>query len=287
MMTRTLAITAMVVGWSCSADAQPSGASISGQGQSAVAAAEALADQVLSRVNASASHGSTPGIVARTRAFYDVLRSEAAEFEPVPGYGSEAASPGVTVASVASLLAEPGGRSIATAQAGDTATVLDSRGQWRKVILDSGAVGWLRQSDLRSPGPAGPLTSSRHDAISATIRYPEEASTAAAIRRMASGQVSALANLCARSVREALGWGLGDAAQWADRLPAKGFTKRPAGQAAQPGDIVVWPFTFGSARRQHIGFAVEHDGRVVLLSNLNGRIRLSSMSPGYSAFAPK
>jgi hypothetical protein len=117
----------------------------------------------------------------------------------------------------------------------------------------------------------------------ADITFPMQAATANAIRRITSGKVSAQPNRCARTMREALGWGLGDAHEWL-RLPDVGFMSRPPGYAAQPGDIVVWPFTYGSHGCQHIGIAVGTQEGVELLSNLCGHICLSPLKPGYSAF---
>jgi len=116
-----------------------------------------------------------------------------------------------------------------------------------------------------------------------TVIFSAQAATAGAIRRMAQGQVSSEPNFCARTLREALGWGLGDAAQWVT-LPTRGYRERPAGSNPQPGDILVWPFTFGSRNRQHVGVAVGTSAGPRLLSNLNGRIRLSRLLPGYRAF---
>jgi hypothetical protein len=50
------------------------------------------------------------------------------------------------------------------------------------------------------------------------------------------------------------------------------------------GDIVVWPLTFGSRNSQHIGFAVESNGGVKLLSNLSGNLCVSKLATGYAAF---
>jgi hypothetical protein len=63
--------------------------------------------------------------------------------------------------------------------------------------------------------------------------------------------------------------------------------QRAPDEKPQPGDILVWPFTFGADGSQHVGFAVERDGQVMLLSNLSGRIRLSAALPGHVAFAPQ
>ncbi len=113
--------------------------------------------------------------------------------------------------------------------------------------------------------------------------YPKHAETASAIRRMARGEVSSIYNRCAGTMREALGWGLGDAHDWT-ALPEQGFQQRPAGAAAQPGDIVVWPFTYGSRNSQHIGIAVGTDAGMRLLSNLSGNLGLSRLVSGYRAY---
>ena len=287
MMNRMLAfLAALVVG--CATFAQRPGSVISSQGARAVQSAEALARTVEARVNAAA--GAKPGVavVARARAFYDVLRSERTEFAP-----TLSANPPVDAARLSgdtSLLAKPGGAPVARAGGDAEVTVLDESGGWRKVMTAKGAIGWVPSQAIRYPNlapDAGPLTTSTHARIAATILYPEGASTAAAIRRMASGQVSAVPNRCAGSMREALGWGLGDAHVWATGLPQRGYIQRGPGELAQPGDIIVWPFTFGSRSRQHIGFAVEQGGKVVLLSNLSGSIVLSQILPGYLAFAPR
>ncbi len=286
-MTRTVSVV-ISVALSAAALAQRPGSTVSSQGTHAVQSAEALARTIEARVNAAASVRSGTGVVPRVRAFYDVLRSEE------PNMGPAVASPSdtqqsSTLASRASLLASPGGEALAQVDAGTGVTTLDTSGAWRKVIADSGAIGWIRSSAIRRPSlapDAGPLTSSTLSRINATILYPQDSSTAAAIRKMAAGQVSSIPNRCAGSMREALGWGLGDAHQWMG-LDKRGFIKREPGEPTQPGDIVVWPFTFGSARRQHIGFAVGQEGKTVLLSNLSGSIELSQILPGYSAFAPR
>ena len=115
------------------------------------------------------------------------------------------------------------------------------------------------------------------------VTYPVAGVTASAIVKMATRQVSSRSSRCAATMREALGWGLGDAHEWL-QLTACGFTRRPAGEMAQPGDIVVWPFTFGSRRSQHIGMAVGTDAGVRLLSNLTGGICVSDLAGGYCAF---
>jgi len=115
------------------------------------------------------------------------------------------------------------------------------------------------------------------------VSYPATAATATAIVKIATRQVSSRPNRCAATMREALGWGLGDAHEWL-QLPKRGFRQRARGESAQPGDIVVWPFTFGSRRSQHIGVAVGTEAGVRLLSNLSGNICVSSLAAGYRAF---
>ena len=113
--------------------------------------------------------------------------------------------------------------------------------------------------------------------------FPPWAETAGAIRHMARGQVSSTPNRCARTLREALGWGLGDAAQWV-ALPKRGYRQRPTNVNPLPGDILVWPFTFGSRNRQHVGIAVGTPRGTRLLSNLGGPLGLSPILPGYRAY---
>lgn len=115
------------------------------------------------------------------------------------------------------------------------------------------------------------------------LTYPREGDVARAVERMASGDVSHDYNRCARTVREALGWGLGDAAVWMTRLPERGFQPRKDG-LARPGDILVWPFTYGSRHTQHIGLAVSQNGKLMLLSNLGGTLGTSELVGGYVAF---
>jgi hypothetical protein len=271
--------------------AQPSGEPVSHQGQAAVASAAAMAATIRARVDAAARarSGANPGVVPRARAFYDVLRSEDISVARPPTPSSAAAEPEASIAATgARLLAEPGGTQFATSPPGTKVTILDQRPGWRKVLAEDGTVGWLRATELvypHSEAASGPYVASSHNTISATISYPESAGTARAIRRMASGQVSAIPNRCAGSMAEALGWGLGDAHQWMG-LEERGFVRRPAGKPPQPGDILVWPFTFGRSQRQHVGFAVAAEGQVKLLSNLTGRIQLTRVLPGYTAFAP-
>jgi len=286
-MTKIMSVVISVV-LTTAASAQRPGSTIASQGTRAVQSAEALARTIEARVNAAASVRPGTGVVPRARAFYDVLRSENPGLGPMSASAS-AIDESSTLATRTSLLASPGGEALAQVDAGTEVTALDTSGAWLKVIADSGAIGWIQSSAIRRPSlapDAGPLTSSSHSGINATILYPEDNSTSTAIRRMAAGQVSSITNRCAGSMREALGWGLGDAHQWM-ALDKRGFVKRAPGEPAQPGDIIVWPFTFGSARRQHIGFAVGQEGKTVLLSNLSGSIELSRILPGYSAFAPR
>ena len=117
----------------------------------------------------------------------------------------------------------------------------------------------------------------------AQLTFPANAATAQAIRRMAAGQVSAVPYHCAATMREAMGFGLGDAHQWM-KLADCGFMMRPKGTPAQPGDIMVWPFTFGRRGSQHIGVAVGTASGVRLLSNMTGGVALTAVVPGYAAF---
>jgi hypothetical protein len=115
------------------------------------------------------------------------------------------------------------------------------------------------------------------------VKYPAAVVTGSAITKIATRQVSSVRNRCARTMREALGWGLGDAHQWV-QLERYGFNRRKLGEGAQPGDIIVWPFTFGSRRSQHIGVAVGTERGTRLLSNLSGSIEVSALAPGYRAY---
>lgn len=115
------------------------------------------------------------------------------------------------------------------------------------------------------------------------ISYPAEGEINTAVRLMLEGRVSHRPNLCAATMREALGWGLGDAHKWAERLPARGYVKREDG-LPRPGDILVWPFTYGPGNAQHIGIAVRQGRKLMLLSNLDGRLGTSEILPGYIAF---
>jgi len=115
------------------------------------------------------------------------------------------------------------------------------------------------------------------------LTYPRDAEVSRAIERLASGSVSHIPNMCAGTMHEALGWGLGDAAQWLTRLPERGYMPRKDG-LARPGDILVWPFTYGPRRNQHIGVAVNQGGKLMLLSNLSGTLGTSELLGGYVAF---
>jgi hypothetical protein len=115
------------------------------------------------------------------------------------------------------------------------------------------------------------------------VHYPKAAVTASAIVKIATRQVSSVRDRCARTMREALGWGLGDAHQWVS-LEKRGWARRKPGEGAKPGDIIVWPFTFGSRRTQHIGVAVGTSSGTRLLSNLSGNIAISRLAPGYRAY---
>lgn len=115
------------------------------------------------------------------------------------------------------------------------------------------------------------------------LTYPREGEIARAVERMAIGDVSHDYNRCARTMREALGWGLGDAAVWLKKLPERGYLPRKDG-LARPGDILVWPFTYGPRRSQHIGIAVNQGGRLMLLSNLAGTLGTTELLGGYVAF---
>ena len=116
-----------------------------------------------------------------------------------------------------------------------------------------------------------------------TITYPADGEVCTAVRSMLDGRVNHRPNLCAATMREALGWGLGDAHQWAERLPAMGYVERDDG-LPRPGDILVWPFTFGPRHSQHIGVAVRQGRKLMLLSNLDGRLGTSEILGGYMAF---
>jgi len=127
------------------------------------------------------------------------------------------------------------------------------------------------------------LTKDWFSRLGTSLIYPYNAETARAIQRMARGTVSSIYNRCAGTMREALGWGLGDAHNWT-ALPSRGYKQRPAEAQAQPGDIVVWPYTYGRRGSQHIGIAVGTDAGTRLLSNLSGHLGLSRLLPGYRAY---
>lgn len=115
------------------------------------------------------------------------------------------------------------------------------------------------------------------------LTYPTDSEVRRAVERMATGQVTHVPNRCARTMREALGWGLGDAHEWAYELPSCGWQARTDG-LARPGDILVWPFSYPPRGSQHIGIAVEQNGRLMLLSNLNGYLGTTPIVSGYLAY---
>ena len=115
------------------------------------------------------------------------------------------------------------------------------------------------------------------------LTYPRDNEIGRAVEKMATVQVTHEPDRCARTMREALGWGLGDAAVWMDRLPERGYKPRTDG-LARPGDILVWPFTYGPRRSQHIGVAVSQGGKLMLLSNLSGTLGTTELQGGYVAF---
>lgn len=115
------------------------------------------------------------------------------------------------------------------------------------------------------------------------LSYPATGEINRAVRAMLEGRVDHRPNRCAATLRTALGWGLGDAHQWAKRLPQMGYIEREDG-LPRPGDILVWPFTYGPSRSQHIGIAVRQGRKLMLLSNLNGRLGTSEILGGYMAF---
>ncbi len=115
------------------------------------------------------------------------------------------------------------------------------------------------------------------------LTYPRRGEITRVIERMARAEVSHYPNLCALTMRQALGWGLGDAHTWATRLPERGYKVRQDG-IPRPGDILVWPFTYGPHRNQHIGVAVQQNGKMMLLSNLSGTLGTTDILGGYIAF---
>lgn len=116
-----------------------------------------------------------------------------------------------------------------------------------------------------------------------TLTYSREGEICRAVERMATRRVSHQPNMCAKSLAEALGWGLGDAAMWARRLPDRGYRRRPDG-IARPGDILVWPFTYGPGRSQHVGIGVAQGDTMMLLSNEGGVLGTTPLKGGYLAF---
>ncbi len=115
------------------------------------------------------------------------------------------------------------------------------------------------------------------------LTYPGQGEIRGAVEKMATGRVSHVKHRCARTLAEALGWSLGDAADWANGLPRKGYKLREDG-LCRPGDILVWPFTYGPRRNQHVGIAVLQGGRMMTLSNSAGRLGTDEILPGYLAF---
>lgn len=115
------------------------------------------------------------------------------------------------------------------------------------------------------------------------LSYPREGEISRAVEKMMKGEVEHDPGYCARTLRLALGWGLGDAYNWATQLPQRGWRAREDG-LPRPGDILVWPFTYGRNHSQHIGVAVRQGERMMLLSNLEGRLGTSEILGGYIAF---
>ncbi len=115
------------------------------------------------------------------------------------------------------------------------------------------------------------------------LAYPREGEISRAVEKMMKGEVEHDPGYCARTLRQALGWGLGDAYNWATQLPQRGWVAREDG-LPRPGDILVWPFTYGRNHSQHIGVAVRQGERMMLLSNLEGRLGTSEILGGYVAF---
>jgi hypothetical protein len=165
-------------------------------------------------------------------------------------------------------------------------------------------VGQLQLVDLQGPGPTAQEQALGRERLAKLKRwrdgftegmmrslfdggvmltYPTDSEVRRAVERMATGQVTHVPNRCARTMREALGWGLGDAHEWAYELPSCGWQARTDG-LARPGDILVWPFTYPPRGSQHIGMAVEQNGRLMLLSNLDGYLGTTPIVSGYVAF---
>ena len=146
---------------------------------------------------------------------------------------------------------------------GEGAERLAALNEWRKTYVDGMTTAMLDNG--------------------ACISYPADGDVSDAVRLMLEARVSHRPNLCAATMREALGWGLGDAHQWATRLPRVGYVPREDG-IPRPGDILVWPFTYGPNRSQHIGFAVRQGRKLMLLSNLSGSLGTTEVLGGYIAF---
>jgi len=119
--------------------------------------------------------------------------------------------------------------------------------------------------------------------VGLTLTYPREGEVRRAVERMATRRVSHSPGMCARTLAEAFGWGLGDAALWAQRLPERGYRLREDG-IARPGDILVWPYTYGARRSQHVGLAVGQGSAIMLLSNQDGVLGTAPLTGGYLAF---
>jgi hypothetical protein len=115
------------------------------------------------------------------------------------------------------------------------------------------------------------------------LTYPRTGDISRAVERMATARVSHVPNMCAATLGEALGWCLGDAAMWAHRLPERGYRVREDG-IARPGDILVWPFSYGPNRAQHVGLAVLQGGAIMMLSNSGGALGTKPLLGGYLAF---
>lgn len=115
------------------------------------------------------------------------------------------------------------------------------------------------------------------------LSYPKSGEMSQVVEKMMKGEVEHDPGYCARTLRLALGWGLGDAYNWAVALPKQGWRAREDG-LPRPGDILVWPFTYGRNHSQHIGVAVRQNGQMMLLSNLEGRLGTSDIIGGYLSF---